>query len=60
MARWTIEDYKGAGWVSYTFPTGVRLSGADSSVFSKLPNNDLKLNYGDGSGVNVHFKGFEE
>lgn len=35
-------------------------SRADDSVFSKLPNNDLKLNYGDGTGVNVHFKGFEE
>ena len=29
-------------------------------VFSKLPNNDLKLDYGDGTGINVHFKGFEE
>lgn len=32
----------------------------DRRVFSKLPNNDLKLDYGDGTGVNVHFKGFEE
>jgi hypothetical protein len=37
-----------------------RLDKADRSVFAKLPNNDLKLNYGDGTGVNVHFKGFEE
>jgi hypothetical protein len=29
-------------------------------VFAKLPTNDLKLNYGDGTGLNVHFKGFEE
>jgi len=61
MARWTIEDYQGAGWVScFYLINPVRTSEANSSVFSKLPNNDLKLNYGDGTGVNVHFKGFEE
>jgi glucose-6-phosphate 1-epimerase len=60
MARWTIEDYKGAGRVSSIVSTGVWIWRADNSVFSKLPNNDLKLNYGDGTGVNVHFKGFEE
>jgi hypothetical protein len=63
MARWTIEDHQGAGRVSYplTSPDAdLWRGGADHSVFAKLPNNDLKLNYGDGTGVNVHFKGFEE
>lgn len=36
------------------------IKGETDSVFQKIPSQELKLDYGNGSGLIIHFRGFED
>ena len=44
-----------------TWPGGeLKIDGEVDSVFKKVPSQELKLDYGNGHGLLVHFRGFED